>query len=197
MARTPDASGKTGSEELARMLRQRREELGLTRQQLADATGIPYPTVAQIETAYRGASPSRLGLIARALGLDPKELYAVLATDQSATAVEPEPAEPAELAVRPPGATRAEQRSRARAGGPGVAAAWHANPRFAAARPAARPAAAAGGTKNQPSPATEPVVTEVVELLSKLPTDQRIEALGQVQNRLLERLVAEQVERDR
>ena len=77
----PDGSGKTGSDELARVVRERRESLGWTRQQLADATGIPYPTIAQIETAYRGVSPSRLGVIARVLGLDPKELYEVLASE--------------------------------------------------------------------------------------------------------------------
>ena len=76
----PEGSGKTGSDELARVVRERRESLGWTRQQLADATGIPYPTIAQIETAYRGVSPSRLGVIARVLGLDPKELYEVLAS---------------------------------------------------------------------------------------------------------------------
>ena len=70
----PDGSGKTGSDELARVVRERRESQGWTRQQLADATGIPYPTIAQIETAYRGVSPSRLGVIARVLGLDPKDL---------------------------------------------------------------------------------------------------------------------------
>ena len=92
----PDGSGKTGSDELARVVRERRESLGWTRQQLADATGIPYPTIAQIETAYRGVSPSRLGVIARVLGLDPKELYDVLASQGEVAGAGP--------AVRGPGA---------------------------------------------------------------------------------------------
>src|SRR6478735_10756925 len=81
MARSSQSGGgKTGSHDLARVIRARRGELGMSRQELADSTGIPYPTVAQIETAYRGVSPGRLGIIARALGLDPKELYELLAT---------------------------------------------------------------------------------------------------------------------
>src|SRR4051794_39693201 len=87
MSRSPsDGSAKTGSDELARLIRERREQLGMSRQDLADATGVPYPTIAQIETAYRGVSPSRLGVIARALGLDPKELYDVLASDTGSSA---------------------------------------------------------------------------------------------------------------
>src|SRR3954451_1688301 len=75
--------GKTGSPRLAVVISARRRQLGMSRQDLADAAGIPYPTVAQIETAYRGVSPSRLGVIARVLGLDPKELYDVLAAETS------------------------------------------------------------------------------------------------------------------
>src|SRR3954467_10635676 len=87
MSRSPsEGSAKTGSEALAQLIKGRREELGMSRQDLADATGVPYPTIAQIETAYRGVSPSRLGVIARALGLDPKEPYDVLASDTSGAA---------------------------------------------------------------------------------------------------------------
>src|SRR3954470_8459488 len=90
MSRSPsEGSAKTGSEALARLIRERREGLGLTRQDLADATGIPYPTIAQIETAYRGVSPARLGVIARALGLDPKALYDLLASEGEADAPVP------------------------------------------------------------------------------------------------------------
>src|SRR3954467_4943737 len=87
MSRSPsEGSAKTGSEALAQLIKGRREELGMTRQELADATGVPYPTIAQIETAYRGVSPSRLGVIPRPLGLDPAELYGVLASDTGTAA---------------------------------------------------------------------------------------------------------------
>lgn len=157
MARSSGGSGKTGSDELARVIRDRREQLGMSRQDLADATGIPYPTVAQIETAYRGVSPNRLGVIARVLGLDPKELYDLLAAD---------PAEPAGPQPRP---------AAGRAAGP-----WHANPRWAAA----------------PTTSASPeIVEQVVHLLSRLPAGERIEALGQVQTKLLSGIVEEHLRR--
>jgi transcriptional regulator with XRE-family HTH domain len=194
----PDGSGKTGSDELARVVRERREGLGWTRQQLADATGIPYPTIAQIETAYRGVSPSRLGVIARVLGLDPKELYDVLASEGEAGGSE------APLSAAP---VRGRSAQRFRAAG-----SWHENPGFAgaaasppvgaaplaapssAARASAAPAPMAGRTT---PPGREPrsphVVAQVVELLSSLPAEGRIEALSQVQRLVLERIVQERV----
>src|SRR4051794_19724236 len=82
-------SSKTGSTVLAQLIRDRRHQLGLSRQELAEATGVPYSTVAQIETAYRGGAPGRLGVIARALQLDPKELYDVLASEPPAPPASP------------------------------------------------------------------------------------------------------------
>ena len=190
----PDGSGKTGSDELARVVRERRESLGWTRQQLADATGIPYPTIAQIETAYRGVSPSRLGVIARVLGLDPKELYDVLASVGETGG----PAAPMSAA---PTRGRSAQRFR-------PAGSWHDNPGFAAAAPAspvgrparaAPPAAASGPARPAPPPRDDDqrspgVIDHVVELLSGLPADERLEALSRVQNRVLDQIVQERVE---
>lgn len=202
MARPQD--GKTGSEALARIVRERREELGLSRQELAEATGIPYPTIAQIETAYRGVSPARLGVIARVLGLDPKELYDVLASDDAA-------AGPPPAARRPPLA-----RSRAMRAGPGAPAPaaessgeWHTNARFAgadrasfaapapmdAASPMAAPASmAAGAAPLRQEPQPPEVVQQVVELLSALPADERIDALSRAQSLVLDQIVRERVE---
>jgi len=188
----PDGSGKTGSDELARVVRERRESLGWTRQQLADATGIPYPTIAQIETAYRGVSPSRLGVIARVLGLDPKELYEVLASEGDVGGA------PAPLSEAP-ARGRSAQRFRA-------AGSWHDNPGFADAAPVAPV-----GRPSRPVPPTQPrsalpaptgpsdqqspdVVGRVVELLSQLPADQRLEALSRVQHVVLDQIVQERVE---
>ncbi len=188
----PDGNGKTGSEELARVVRERRESLGWTRQQLADATGIPYPTIAQIETAYRGVSPSRLGVIARVLGLDPKELYDVLAADGELGG----PDAPTSAA---PVRGRSAQRFRA-------AGSWHDNPGFAAApaSPAGRPARAvppsavaplsARPAPGQPDEASPDVIDQVVVLLSGLPADERLEALSRIQNVVLDRIVQERIE---
>jgi transcriptional regulator with XRE-family HTH domain len=173
MSRTPsDGSAKTGSEELARLIRDRREQLGMSRQDLADATGVPYPTIAQIETAYRGVSPSRLGVIARALGLDPKELYDVLASDTGAPATAAKP-------------RRARPAARVRGN-----AEWLANPAYA---PQSAPMLADSAPLAMELPPSPDVVEQVVALLSALPAHERLDALGRVQSRLLSGLVQEEV----
>lgn len=175
MSRSPsDGSAKTGSKALGDLLIQRREQLGISRQKLAELSGVPYPTIAQIETGYRGVSPSRLGLIARALGLDPAKLYDVLASDEP------------EMSTRPSARARAQARRRTSDEG------WLANPAYVAdSAPLMSPSA--------PMPATAPrsydVVEQVVTLLSDLPPDERLDALGRVQSRLLAGLVQEEVRR--
>ena len=217
MARSSQGSnGKTGSNELARVIRERREELGLSRQELADATGIPYPTIAQIETAYRGVSPSRLGVIARALGLDPKELYELLASDPgspdlvspapvSPAPVSPDPISPDPISPAPAslvrGAGGAPAGVRPRTAGPARSGAWFSNPgydppaRELSAPPAPAQGFAAGAGRESTTVSRPRVVAEVLQLLNRLPVDERIEALGDVQSRLLEGIVDEQVRR--
>lgn len=222
MARSSQGSnGKTGSNELARVIRERREELGMSRQELADATGIPYPTIAQIETAYRGVSPSRLGVIARALGLDPKELYDLLASDPGSpdlvspdaatlAPVSPDPVSPAPISPAPispspaswmRGMGGAPAGGRPRTARPARSGAWFSNPgydpppRELSAPPVPTQGFAAGAGR-EPTPVSRPrVVAEVLQLLNRLPVDERIEALGDVQSRLLEGIVDEQVRR--
>ena len=175
MSRSPsEGSAKTGSDELARLIRERREELGMSRQDLADATEVPYSTIAQIETAYRGVSPSRLGVIARVLGLDPKELYDVLANEAT-----------------PPSPNRVRRsRPRARVRGDDT---WMANPAYAPqSAPLMAESASLAMASDPPSP---DVVDEVVALLSELPPADRLDALGRVQSRLVSGLVQDEVRR--
>jgi transcriptional regulator with XRE-family HTH domain len=173
MSRSPgDGSAKTGSERLARLIRDRREQLGMSRQDLADATGVPYPTIAQVETAYRGVSPGRLGTIARALALDPAQLYDVLAGD----------APPA--ASRPARRTRSTPRAR-------EDSKWLPNPAYAP--PPAPMAADPAPPPMETAPQASDIVEHVVALLSELPPHERLDALGRVQSRLLFVLVQEEV----
>src|SRR3954465_753759 len=174
MSRSPsDGSAKTGSDELARLIRDRREQLGMSRQDLADATEVPYPTIAQIETAYRGVSPSRLGIIARALGLDPKELYDVLASETGGPTTTAKP-------------RRARPAARGRSD-----ADWLANPAYA---PESAPLLADSAPLAMELPPSSPdVVEQVVALLSTLPSHERLDALGRVQSRLLSGLVQDEV----
>lgn len=66
---------KTGDIELGRTIAARRDELGMTRKELAEATGLSYPYVAQIETGYRLPSSRHQVPIAKALGLSLDELF--------------------------------------------------------------------------------------------------------------------------
>jgi transcriptional regulator with XRE-family HTH domain len=176
MAPSPsNGSAKTGSEALARLIRDRREQLGMSRQELADATGVPYPTIAQIETAYRGVSPSRLGVIARTLGLDPAVLYDALASDTGTSAP----------------ATKSARRSRG-AGRASNDREWLTNPSYAPSAPLL--AESAPLAMEAASPSTD-VVERVVALLSELPAEERLDALGRVQSRLLSGLVQDEVRR--
>ena len=173
MASTPSEAGKTGSPELAQLIRDRRQRLGMSRQDLAEATGVPYSTIAQIETAYRGVSPGRLGVIARALQLDPKELYDVLASA-------PSPAPPqSRISGRDP-VDRTDDDS------------WHPNPAYGS-----RSFAVAAAPVAPRGPDTPEVVERVVNLLSQLPPTERLGAVATVQSRLMADLVREEVRRTR
>ena len=68
-------SPKTGDIELGRTIAARREELGMSRKELAEATSLSYPYIAQIETGYRLPSSRHQVPIAKALGLSLDELF--------------------------------------------------------------------------------------------------------------------------
>jgi len=67
-------SSKTGDPDLGFKIAARREELGMSRKDLAQAIGASYPYVAQIETGYRLPSTRYQVPIAKALGISLDEL---------------------------------------------------------------------------------------------------------------------------
>jgi transcriptional regulator with XRE-family HTH domain len=170
------SSAKTGSKAMGDLIKRRREELGKSRQELADLTGVPYPTIAQIETGYRGASASRLNLIAGALGLNAAGLLDALSSD----------VDNASSALRSPrGDTPSDAASRGE---------WIANPNYAGA--AEPPVARAVFAMSGPEPVSpDAVIEQVVGLLSELPSESRLDALARVQSRLLSGLVQDEVRR--
>lgn len=178
MSRSSSEGSKTGSVTLGKLIRDRRHQLQMSRQDLADATGVPYSTIAQIETAYRGVSPSRLGIIARVLGLDPKELYDVLAGET------------------PPPSSGSARQGTSRRSVPDVT--WHKNPAYgmsteflASAPPAASGEVRLGGMSEAD------VVDQAADLLSQLPPAKRLDALGRLQKQVLSGLLQEEVRRAR
>jgi transcriptional regulator with XRE-family HTH domain len=76
-----DRQGKSGDEELGRLIRERRESLGLSRRDLADRTGLSYPYISQLETAYRLPSSKALQALARGLSMPASDLFQVFPSD--------------------------------------------------------------------------------------------------------------------
>ena len=68
-------SPKTGDIELGRKIATRRDELGMSRKQLAEATSLSYPYIAQIETGYRLPSTKHQVILAKVLGMSLDELF--------------------------------------------------------------------------------------------------------------------------
>lgn len=73
--RSQGTSPKTGDIDLGRRIAQRREELGMSRKELADAVGISYPYLAQIETGYRLPSAKHQVTMSKILGISLDELF--------------------------------------------------------------------------------------------------------------------------
>lgn len=73
--RTPTPSPRTGDLALGRRIAARREELGMSRKELAEATELSYPYVAQIETGYRLPSGKHQVTLSRVLGISLDDLF--------------------------------------------------------------------------------------------------------------------------
>lgn len=181
----PSGSGETARHpDLARLLRARRAALGLSRKDVAAATGLSYPFIAQLESGIRAPSVASARRLAGVLGLPVEEI--VLA---AGAGVAPSPgwfgnpayARDAQgIASSPPrGAAAAVLMQEAPPATP-IATPIAAPP----ATPIAAPAA---------GPPTGDVVDAVVALLGTLPPEGRLNALALVQGRLMEELVREHV----
>lgn len=138
---------KTGDLALGRRVAERRDELGMSRKELAEATGLSYPHIAQIETGYRLPSTKQQPVLSKVLGMSLDELFN---TDLEL------PAPPSRLSAAPP---------------PAAASA----PRRTAAQSAA------------PSRVTlDGAVARAAEEIEALPAPRRLEALAQLQLRIME-----------
>jgi transcriptional regulator with XRE-family HTH domain len=73
-----DMAGKKSNLEFGKWLAAQREAREMTRAELAEALGISYPYVSQLETGYRMPSTNVIGALRSALGVSMDEVYAVL-----------------------------------------------------------------------------------------------------------------------
>ena len=71
--------------ELGRFLEHRRRELGLSRRELADRSGLSYPYVSQLETGDREPALKAMRALAPVLDVRPEDLAALVAGGDWAT----------------------------------------------------------------------------------------------------------------
>lgn len=157
-------------QDFGRYLRQRREGMQLTRQAVADASGLSYAYLSQLESGKK-SSPSVTALrqLAEGMGLAVEELAeraGVRITGEAPTA-----------------AARAAEES-----GPALdvhAAAWHANPQYAArllaSMPAERPSSMIESGTQESDAAVAEVVPALRRLLSSYSPQARLAVLHQLQ----------------
>ncbi len=197
-------SAKTGNEEFGDRLRRAREALGMSRRDLAEATGLSYPYVSQIETGYRMPSAPAMRSLADALGLRPESLFdavppaaprdagravqpaALSRTTASAPAV-PAPAPRAPAPSAPAGGAPAGAGSAPAAAG-SVGGGWMPNPHFA--RPASALADVIEPVAAAPVPDQQDrAVDAATGLLTALPHPERLAALARVQSRVVQSVI--------
>ncbi len=159
------ANKEPGAEEFGGRIKARREELGLSRRDLVDASGLSYPYVSQLETGYRLPSHRALAALAEALELSPNELSASIPYEEALASSD----------LRSP---RKPRSSRQRQD-------WYSNPQYVMADSAeAAP----------PPPDPTRVAQQIADLVGALPKDQRLDALNLAQRQVMEHLVTEQLE---
>ena len=211
-------SAKTGSEEFGDLLRQARQRLGMSRRDLAEATGLSYPYISQIETGYRMPSSPAVRSLADALGLRVEHLFGAIppttSRDSQVRAGAPKPPPAAPAAPMAPAASAlagtahdagaapvTDAVTSARGGG------WVANARYmptqarSALRADARPSVDTPGS--MPSTVSsagagvrvdrDRVVEQATELLTSLTHLERLGAVNEVQSRVVRSVVEDEL----
>lgn len=145
------SSPRRGDADVGERIKRRREELGMDRNELAEAAGISYPYISQLETGYRNASHPKQLAIASALGVGLDDLFATEELRGSLLSSKPD------------------------AGG---------------ASPATTP-----GLSLSARPTLSEVVAAAVNAIEYLPRSVRLDALNQIQRRVMDSLTSSRIER--
>ena len=210
-------SQKTGNQEFGDLLREAREDRGMSRRDLAEATNLSYPYISQLETGYRMPSPAAIQTLSRVLGVSLDAIFAAITT-----APPPQPAPPRPSARATSAGwvdNRAYHPIQGRGGSAGVSAAGGSVAGSAAGGSAAtdtdKTAPDAAGTAapilRSPAPLTQAAqapagpepsdasdeVHAAVDILLRLPADRRLDAVAQVQAQVVDSVVREGVRRSR
>ena len=164
------ARKEPGAEAFGRRITARREELGLSRRDLVEASGLSYPYVSQLETGYRLPSHKALAALAEALELSPSELSASIPYEEA-------------LASSDLGSPRRPRAARARES-------WYTNPQYEESAAALAVPAAAGPPPSDP----RRVAQQIADLVGQLPQEQRLDVINAAQRRVMEQLIDERRE---
>jgi transcriptional regulator with XRE-family HTH domain len=201
--------------DLARLLRGRREQLGLSRRDVVSRTRLSYPYVSQLEGGYRAPSVGSARKLADALDLPVEDVVRAAGGDlpESQTPTPParRPARAGEFrnpaysagimhdaegSPDPTPSSMAEAPPAPFADRPLTAA--EASPQAPRTRFAVGAAASTGLTASRARPGEsdlEAVADDVGRLLRGLPPESRLDALALAQSRLMAEMVQEQVRR--
>lgn len=153
------------------VLAEYRKRQGMSRSQLADASGLSYPYVSQLETGIRKPSRKAAAQLAEALGVDPLALEAALPSDDD---------------VNSPSFQRSLAAQAALLAGEGRALPFGATGIEPA--PMSPPSASPRSTERT---SRDDVVGQLVDLVEELEPGDRLDALTEVQKIVLKRLLEE------
>jgi transcriptional regulator with XRE-family HTH domain len=160
MTKRTKPDSRRGDTVVGKRIERRRKELGMDRNALAEAAGVSYPYISQLETGYRNASYRQQIAIARALGVGLDDLFAPEGLRGSSPSSKPAPAPPS---------------GSIDAGGASLAT-----------------------TPSLSSPTRSTlseVVTEAADAIESLPRAVRLDALNQIQLRVVRSLTSSRIER--
>ena len=153
-------SPKIGIKEFGDLLRTARERKGMSRNDLVEATGLSYPYISQLETAYRKPSPAAIQKLADALGISLDEIFAAMTKPSPKHSVR-------KRSTTPAGCRRGVARAARPEAGHGSARGSGPTP-APASRPSAPPAAAGSAGGAVPSVPTPSVVERIVRLFNEI-----------------------------
>lgn len=214
-------SPKTGNQEFGDLLREAREDRGMSRRDLAEATGLSYPYISQLETGYRLPSPTAIQTLSRVLHVSLDSIFAAIThpADQPPTAprrrVRATPlgwvengsfatGPTAAAAMEPPSSAEHESTA-AHASTAAGSTAEHQAQQWGTAGAGARrsrevpPSAATASVSAgaAPDPWMAEVVVAVLDLLSRVPASNRLHALAQIQEAVLQGIIDEGIRQSR
>jgi transcriptional regulator with XRE-family HTH domain len=179
------------------LLRRCREEQGLSRRELVEKSGLSYPYVSQLETGTRSPSPKSIAALARALAVDPAELWTAMTFDiersETATGASSSPAEQFGLNSKSGTRTYSPASLRQPTSSTRNYFAWRANPDFVGDQSSDQLGRHDVSSAWSDKPTALRVVEDAAALISALPANERLDALALVQHRVLGRLVEDRV----